>query len=89
VIWPSCPAESGQPECAPKPLAARIVLLGSAGERVSTLDAGHDGWFQVTVPPGAYVIEAEAEGMLCAPVNVTVPGHSYAHVEVRCDTGVR
>jgi hypothetical protein len=89
VIWPSCPAESGQPECAPKPLAARIVVLRSAGQRVATLDAGIDGWFQVAVAPGAYVIEAEADSMLCAPVNVTVPGYGYANVEVRCDTGIR
>jgi hypothetical protein len=89
VIWPSCPAESGQPECAPKPLAARIVVLLGAGQWVATLDADNDGWFQIAVPPGAYLIEAEAEGMLCAPVDVAVPGHSYAEVEVRCDTGIR
>lgn len=89
VIWPSCPAESGEPECAPKPLAARIIVLRSTRERVATLNAANDGWFQIAVPPGAYLIEAEAEGMSCYPVNVTVPGHGYAEVEVRCDTGVR
>ena len=89
VKWPSCPAESSGADCAPKPLAARVVIYRRSGQQVATGDTREDGWFQIALPSGDYVVEARANGVLCAPVDVTVRSHDYVRLEVRCDTGVR
>ena len=87
--WPSCPVETGDPACAPQPLPAQVSITRGAGEVVATARAAADGTFRVAVAPGSYVVEADAEGMLCAPVDVTVVAGAYAQVEVHCDSGVR
>ena len=88
VIWPSCPAEPGDAGCAPRPFAARVVVSGPSGQRITATDT-RDGWFRLALPAGAYVVEAQAEGVMCAPIEVAVPRDGYVLVEVRCDTGVR
>lgn len=90
TMWPSCPAESdNDPGCALRPMAARVVASRRSGERVAIADARNDGWFQVEVSPGDYVVEAQAEGVMCAPVDVTVTSNRYVQLKITCDTGVR
>jgi hypothetical protein len=89
AMWPSCPVESNNPDCAPRPLASRVVVSRRSGERITTADTRNDGRFRVGLPPSDYVVEAQAEGVLCAPVDVTVPSGHYVRVELNCDTGVR
>jgi hypothetical protein len=89
AMWPSCPVESADPGCAPRPLAARVVVSRRSGERVATAGARGDGCFEVAVSPGDYVVEAQADGVMCVPVDVTVTSDRYVQVEINCDTGVR
>jgi hypothetical protein len=86
VAWPVCPVETGEPQCAGRPIAARIAVSGAADQ---TVEVGEDGLFQVTVPPGNYVLEATAEGMPCKPVDIAVPSGEIVQAEIRCDTGIR
>ena len=86
VAWPVCPVETGEPQCAARPIAARVVISGGANVTVET---GGDGPFLVAVPPGLYLLRATTEGMLCTPLDVTVPSNGYAQAEIRCDTGIR
>jgi hypothetical protein len=89
VIWPVCPVERGTPDCAARPVAARIVISRPSGQQVAALHTRGDGHFQVAVAPGDYRIAAEVAGMLCKPVDVGVPPQGQAAVTVRCDTGIR
>lgn len=89
VMWPSCPAESGDARCAPRPLVARIIVHGGSGQRVAAASTDLEGRFQIALLPGAYTVEARVDGMLCIPVHVTVTDDRHLEVEVRCDTGVR
>jgi Carboxypeptidase regulatory-like domain len=87
--WPSCPAESDDAACSPEPLAARVSVSSSSGDVVATSETASDGSFRIALAPGNYVVDAEADGVMCAPVDVTVTSNSYADVTVTCDSGVR
>jgi len=89
ATWPSCPVESNDQPCAPRPRAARVVVYEASGSRVATVDTGDTGQFELALAPGDYLIEAQAEGALCTPASVTVTPDRYVQVEITCDTGIR
>ncbi len=52
----------------------------------TTTDAG--GNYRVAVPPGMYVVMAQA-GMSCEPMDARVTSGAYSKVNISCDTGMR
>lgn len=92
---PTCPVETipPKPECAPRPVAAAVVVVrDAAGAEVArvTLDAG--GFAFVEVPAGAYQVEGLAvTGLMSspAPVDVTVGDGASTTVSLGYDTGIR
>ena len=91
VLGPMCPVEGTGPGCENQPREADVRLRdGVSGPVVATVHSDPDGRFQVTLPPGDYVIEAEVpQAMFCKPVDVTVVPGRYTAVTVKCDTGMR
>ena len=97
VAAPTCPVEMipPQPQCAPRPLAASLLIhragSGSPGTRVQS---GADGRFRVRLAPGTYVVLALPRPgspfpRPPAPETVTVHPHRFHFLIVTYDTGIR
>ncbi len=88
VLWgPVCPAVISDPSCAPVPGPAHIELVRADGTTAAQGDAGDDGGFSVSVPPGSYSVNAP--GCRTSPNAVTLAPGAAASVDVLCDTGIR
>jgi hypothetical protein len=96
LLGPQCPVEiEGQP-CPDAPAARVKVLIAKqlpgdlygAGDPVAETTTDAKGRFRVVVPPGAYVVTAEA-GMSCEFMDAVVTAGAFTDVEVPCDTGIR
>jgi hypothetical protein len=95
-LGPQCPVESVDEPCADQPAAGVTVTVSdqlpgeayAAGKEVARGTTDSHGEFRIDVPPGEYVVTAEA-GMSCELMDVRVAAGEYAAVEVPCDTGIR
>jgi hypothetical protein len=95
-LGPQCPLESAAHPCPDRPAAGSVVTISgpvparsTTGLRVvarTTSDAA--GAFRVALPPGRYVVTADA-GMSCPEASRRVVSGAYAEVDLRCDTGIR
>ena len=84
---PVCPAGISDPSCAPIPGPAHIQLVRADGTTAAQADAGDDGGFAVSVPPGNYSVKAP--GCSTSPSGVTLAPGAAVSVDVLCDTGIR
>lgn len=101
VAGPQCAVVREGETCPDEPTAADIVVRRSlglgerpgqaqGGEVVATGRAGSDGRFEISLPPGDYVLETEAENVMwCDAVQVTVPSEGSVETTIMCDTGIR
>jgi hypothetical protein len=95
-LGPQCPVETGGDPCEDKPAAGSRVIVatplpgnpGAAGEVVARTTTDADGSYRVAVPPGTYVVTAQA-GMSCELRDVRVTPGAYSKVDIPCDTGIR
>jgi outer membrane murein-binding lipoprotein Lpp len=95
-LGPQCPVETLGDPCADQPAASVTVTVSkqipgeayAAGEEVARATTDADGRFRIAVPPGEYVVTAEA-GMSCELMDAHVTEGVYAEVDVPCDTGIR
>lgn len=95
-LGPQCPVETVPDPCEEEP-APRVTVTVSeqipgdsstAGKLVASTTTDTHGSFRVAVPPGDYVVIADA-GMSCEPTIAHVTKGSYAEVDIACDTGIR
>ena len=92
---PTCPVQSTDHPCPPKPVAnARVTIetpSGSAVVATATTDA--QGHFSVSLPPGDYRVRIEpGNGGLPRqdqPTNVTIHAGETTSVKIELDTGIR
>lgn len=97
LFGPVCPVERipPDPQCAPRPGAARIRLLRSDGVVAAQGTAGVDGRFSIPVAPGSYLVTAAVStpgpgrGCQVDPSQAAVVAGSLTSVKVTCDTGIR
>jgi hypothetical protein len=95
-LGPQCPVETESDPCQDKPAAGSKVTvatplpgnLDAGGEVVARTTTDADGNYRVAVPPGMYVVTAQA-GMSCELMNVRVTSGAYSKVDIPCDTGIR
>lgn len=95
-LGPQCPVETEGEPCDDQPAAAVEVTVSEqvagemygAGEPVAQTTTDALGRFRVAVPPGDYVVTAEA-GMFCEFMDAHVTAGAYVTVDVPCDTGIR
>jgi hypothetical protein len=94
---PTCPVERvpPAPQCAPRPLAARLRIRRAHSSRKGwVIRSGSDGRFRITLAPGRYTVTPLPEPGRAYPrpgpsKTVTVHPRHYAHVTVTYDTGIR
>jgi hypothetical protein len=95
-LGPQCPVETEGDPCPDKPAAGSRVTIATwfpgnsdaAGKVVARTTTVADGSYRVAVPPGNYLITADA-GMSCKPMNVRVAYGAYSKADISCDTGIR
>ena len=96
LLGPRCPVEMAGDPCPDQPAAgARVTVtvqlageLNPDGEVVARTTTDAEGRYRVAVPPGRYVVTADA-GMSCELVATPVAASSYAKADIPCDTGIR
>ena len=96
LLGPQCPVETVDDPCPDQPAADVTVTVSeqlpgeayAAGEEVARGRTDADGAFRIEVPPGEYVVTAEA-GMSCELMDVRVAEGEFAAMDVPCDTGIR
>lgn len=93
TIGPTCPVERINSPCAPRPIAATVIVRDSSGTEVTRFVSGADGSFKVQLRPGRYTLVGTSHGQgglpRPIPVNVVVPAGSFATVNVEFDSGIR
>lgn len=96
LLGPQCPVEVAGHPCEDQPAAHVTVIVSeqipgdayAAGAEVARTITNARGRYQVVVPPGEYVVSAEA-GMSCELMDARVTEAAYTRVDVPCDTGIR
>ncbi|GEP33986.1 hypothetical protein NSZ01_17540 [Nocardioides szechwanensis] len=96
LLGPQCPVESVGEPCDDLPAANVLVKVAKqipgeaygAGEPVATTHTDADGAFELALPPGDYVVTADA-GMSCEFMDARVVAGAHTTVDVPCDTGIR
>lgn len=95
-LGPQCPVEQEGVSCEDQPAAGVTVAISeqlpgeayAAGPVVARGTTDDEGRFRVSVPPGEYVVTADA-GMSCELMDVRVANGTFSRVDVPCDTGIR
>jgi hypothetical protein len=95
VAGPTCPVESIDNPCPPKPVPDRDVSIQTpSGVEVAHTVTDGNGHFTVRLAAGAYVVRvATGPGKLgleqTTPGDVTVVAGQTSHVQIELDTGIR
>ena len=95
-LGPQCPVEVERQPCPEAPPAGVKVLIAEqlpgelygAGDPIAEATTDAKGRFRVAVPPGAYVVTAEA-GLSCDFMDAVVTAGAFTEIDVPCDTGIR
>ena len=96
LAGPTCPVQRTppDPQCADKPVATNIWISRTITptQVMATTFSNAQGEFQLSLPPGEYVIQAGSSGTpypRCTDASATVGPTGYTAVVVSCDTGIR
>lgn len=96
LLGPTCPVEASPGDNNPvpclTPYAATMAVLDNEGVKVATINSGGDGKFQISLPPGDYVVTPESGAdtyPIAQPQSVTVAAGVYTEIQVNYDTGIR
>jgi len=96
MAGPTCPVmrDPPDPACADRPLQTTVSVARASdpARTVATAQSDSKGIFQLSLPPGDYVVTAgNPQAMLprCNEASVTVGPAGYSAVTVSCDTGIR
>jgi hypothetical protein len=93
TMGPTCPLQRKVPEpgCAPRPFAGTFAITGAGGAAVASVESSAEGRFDITLPPGDYVIALKSKGMMpsMAPQDFTVPPSGETDLELQVDSGMR
>jgi hypothetical protein len=95
-VGPQCPVQTEGDPCEDKPGAGARVTVAkqppggsdAGGDVVARTTTDADGNYRVAVPPGTYVVTAQA-GMSCDLRTIRVSTGVYSRVDIPCDTGIR
>src|SRR3989344_2428627 len=93
MMGPTCPVERmpPDPQCADKPVKTNVSIYRASdtSRSVAVLASAEDGTFEVSLPPGEYVVMAGPYGVpypRCSDTRATVGPSSYTQITVSCDS---
>jgi hypothetical protein len=94
VAAPSCPVETSDLPCPPKPVPNRQISIESTdGKVVATTTTDSNGRFSVNLAPGIYTLKvmpgATALPIQRKPVSVTIVAGKTISVQIELDSGIR
>ena len=95
LAGPTCPVERNPPDpaCADKPIATNIWISRAVAPQqvIATTQSDKRGAFQLSLPPGDYVLQAGSSGVpypRCNDTAATVGPSSYTAAAISCDTRI-
>jgi hypothetical protein len=88
---PTCPVERIDQPCPPRPLQTTVQATSTAGGTGGSATTDDEGRYQMSLPPGRYVLSAQSGAVFpqCQPVEVAVIPNSATRADISCDTGIR
>ncbi len=96
MAGPTCPVERTPPDpaCADRPLQTNVSIFRRTDPTrvIATVRSSAQGAFQVSLPPGDYVVDAGNSQVIlprCTPTSATVGAVGYTPIVISCDTGIR
>jgi hypothetical protein len=93
LLAPTCPVETAESPCPPRPLAEVPVRVVDADGNVrASAVSGDGGAFTIDVAPGSYLLTASIEedpARSVKPVRVQVRAGEVVHADVLVDSGIR
>jgi len=94
-LGPICPVIQNppDPQCSDKPYQTLISVFRSnnTSNVFATTESKADGTFEISLPPGDYVLDAKGGTTLprCSQISVNVGPSRYTEALISCDTGIR
>jgi hypothetical protein len=89
LLFPSCPVEPCDQGADPSPYKGTF-LVRKDGVAVARAQSNDQGRFEVTLPPGRYVVESTESGLpLLKPVDVVVREGEFTSISLSFDSGIR
>ncbi len=94
-LGPTCPVMRNppDPQCADKGYQTAVIVsrASSPSKTVASVRSDTDGTFEISLPPGDYIVAAAGGQPLprCAPVDASVGPTGYVTANISCDTGIR
>jgi hypothetical protein len=91
LAGPTCPVETPDEPCPPRPVDAEISAQDGEGAIVASTRTDADGDYTLSLEPGGYTLVADTGAALpfCDPVTVSVPTDRPVRADISCDTGIR
>ncbi len=95
ILGPTCATGNSpggnEPVPCLTPYSAELVIVDGENAVVTRTTSGADGRFEVTVPPGEYVVTPSSGDPypIAQPIPVSVGAGEYVEVEINYDTGIR
>jgi hypothetical protein len=79
--------------CPDRPYAAEMVIRDGAGNEVKRVEASDDGWYEVALAAGVWVLDplspAGSPLPVSEPVEFTVEPGRWTVLDVSYDSGIR
>jgi hypothetical protein len=90
LVSPACPGPIGGTACPPKPYPTVVQALERGGTK-ARVHTDADGRFRIGLSPGRYILKPQSNGPLpfARPEQVLVRDHSFTHVRLILDSGLR
>ena len=93
TIGPICPVQREGFWCPDRPFAAELVIRAAGGDEVERIGSGDDGWYELALEPGSYVLDPLTPSGSPFPigqaVDFTVSTDSWTDLDISYDSGIR
>jgi hypothetical protein len=91
LIGPVCPAYKDDETCENEPYQATISVLDKSEQLIKRFNTNEEGFFQVNLEPGTYILRPESPGQLPRADKqvITVIQGEYLTVNITYDSGIR
>ena len=93
TIGPICPVQREGFWCPDRPFGAELAIRAAGGDEVERIGSGDDGWYELALEPGSYVLDPLTPSGSPFPigqaVDFTVSTDSWTDLDISYDSGIR